>query len=987
MTLLDTQRLVRKISSLSAEPFNLSITSKLADDFANACRAANLRLGQCESMIKAGDRQQAIQSAETSPALLDWITVLEFQGAEDWRKFCAEKGLQVAEHIDARAVEALNNCYSQGITTDHPLYGVYRKAVLSRNDEEAFKVLRTIVRLNPADANAASELARLDAKLFQTRLQHLADIINTASPEIIIAEVTAIENFGFKGKPTGPVWQNAQTIRCGQLLEEAEILEQASDWQECLTKLELLAALQREHNIEFRSASTQRIERVNRWAREQHARDKQEREFNVLLAELHYRVENCKQAMARRSTTKSLKLNLFELNSVWESLQKLGRQIPEAVASSFSESSNKVQTILSKRATVRLAVTSVSVLAVLLTAGLFIRSALIQQKAKRIVVELSRAINDRKVHATEALLGEIANGGQALLAIDGVRSLNSSAEEFLKKEKKSLSNYVQVVGTLPTVLKHDEGQNSQELQKIGDRWRAAQNAYKALPSDFRSEHEREIKSFEERWREFTANESGATTKLIKSALEEAERLAEEFSGPLSLDVAHTSIAGLSNQVELIEQFTSGVTNVLSIGTELLQRYEVTRSNYLIFSRELSNVDLGQTKLKAARSTTDYLEAVNSIASSQFKAWPVVQAANEVRALNPTEEATVALLLGITNSEVLNALKNDQGKTLFFPDTLDPHEQLIFDGLIKDPALDPSLRKVRFYVSGTGDVVDWITVGSLEANEGWKEILGMNPKSTLEHPRFVTKEYGLFSGQYKLSPTMLVSRVENLGFVEDAKPFYSLGLNDGLPVKNHNLGTSVLKMLDTLKASEEGSSIFRAYLFLQLNDILSVRPAAWGSAFAPDLNVHSLKIKEAYPGTITSADWLYPSLVESKASKMRELLHSLQTISYEKQARGLYALDHNVYKAGLTFLGFVELDGTLNLKNGLLEDEAWCFTKNRKPTKVETSGGTVSAAYALPLSPLYCLPLPKKDFLIRAQIDLKDPCFVNSIPSLFKKEKN
>src|ERR1043165_989368 len=142
MTLLETERLIRKMSELLQQGGSPDLAPKLAGDYAAACHAANLRLQQCEAMIKANDRHQAIQLAETAPNLLDLITVLEFRLADDWRSFCQQNALPAAERIDARSVRALNDCYAQGITTDHPLYATYRKAVLHRNDEEALKTLQ-----------------------------------------------------------------------------------------------------------------------------------------------------------------------------------------------------------------------------------------------------------------------------------------------------------------------------------------------------------------------------------------------------------------------------------------------------------------------------------------------------------------------------------------------------------------------------------------------------------------------------------------------------------------------------------------------------------------------------------------------------------------------------------------------------------------------------------------------------------------------------
>src|ERR1041384_1792171 len=119
MTLLDTERLIRRISDVLQPGGNQDAAPRLAEEFAAACRAANLRLQQCEAMIRANDRLQAIQLAETAPNLLDLIGPLEFRDAAEWRAFCQKNALPVAERIDTRALQSLNECYRQGISTDH----------------------------------------------------------------------------------------------------------------------------------------------------------------------------------------------------------------------------------------------------------------------------------------------------------------------------------------------------------------------------------------------------------------------------------------------------------------------------------------------------------------------------------------------------------------------------------------------------------------------------------------------------------------------------------------------------------------------------------------------------------------------------------------------------------------------------------------------------------------------------------------------------
>src|SRR2546428_3866747 len=160
MPLLETERLARKLAAAVNQPPEAAVALKLAEDFVAACRAANLRLRQCEAMLNSDDVPQALQLAEAAPNLLDLITLLEFRESDAWRAYCHANRLPAAEPLDSRAVHQLNEAYTKGISTDDPLYRRYRKAVLTKNEDEACGVLRSITRLNPSDTNAAAELVR-----------------------------------------------------------------------------------------------------------------------------------------------------------------------------------------------------------------------------------------------------------------------------------------------------------------------------------------------------------------------------------------------------------------------------------------------------------------------------------------------------------------------------------------------------------------------------------------------------------------------------------------------------------------------------------------------------------------------------------------------------------------------------------------------------------------------------------------------------------
>ena len=355
MTLLETERLVRKIVELLQQPGDAGIAPKLAEDFAVVCRATNLRLQQCEAMIKAGDRHQAIQLAETVPNLLDLVTVLEFRGSDEWRAYCQQNSLAAADRIDARSVHALNECYAQGITTDHPLYAIYRRAVLSRNDDEALKALQSITRLNPADANALSELTRLDSKVLATKVEHLRIALEGADPALLVAEIESIEAFGFKSKPEEEVWRKAQAIRCGRLLEEAAELKCSSDWMGALGKVDFIHRLQDEFKCELPVASLKQLDILETWTRVEQEKDKKEREFNSLLGELHHRIHQSeeKDTSARYVKLPELRDDYEALHKVWNSLMDFTRPISEDAASSFRKRSAMLEAEIARRTAIR----------------------------------------------------------------------------------------------------------------------------------------------------------------------------------------------------------------------------------------------------------------------------------------------------------------------------------------------------------------------------------------------------------------------------------------------------------------------------------------------------------------------------------------------------------------------------------------------------------------------------------------------------------
>lgn len=721
MTLLETERLIRKITELLQQGGNLDMAPKLAGDYAAVCHAANLRLQQCEAMIKAADQHQAIQLAETTPNLLDLITILEFRSADDWRVFCQQNALPVAERIDARSVHALNDCYAQGITTDHPLYAAYRKAVLHRDDEEALKALQSITRLNPTDGNAASELARLDAKVLAARLEHLDSMLMGSKPILIVAAIEAIEAFEFKTPPAGETWCKAAIVRCEVLLAQAEKLKAASQWMDALAKLDFIRRLQTELKLELSTVDLKRLEVLETWAREEQEKDRKNREFGALLAELRYRVQQSeeKDTSARYVKSPELRDDYESLHKVWRSLTDFTRPIPEDATAAFNKRSALLEAEIARRTAIRRRAILASSAVALLMGGTTVWFVLGQMKAREFAGQLQTAIAQRQARAAEHLLARIRTSEQRLLRVGSVNTAVANAESFVAKERGLLANFEAAFAKLPAQL--DGGLDAGRMNAITDAFTDTRAALAGLAPDLKAENEPRVAAFEKQWSQFLSERGTVVNKLFEQWISSAEKQCARLDYRTSVDTAAAQMTALSEVMQKINNSEADFTNHVSLRNDLLLRATTARAKFMAYDRELRKLSEGMAALTNARTFRDFSSAINLLASSEFSRAPAAVAATSIQALNTSDEAVLRLLLNATNAATWAFVQ--KGKSVsFVPEIVLPAERALLQQLYADPAVSASHQHYRLWLNRENTKnVEWITAGSFNKSTGWKQI--------------------------------------------------------------------------------------------------------------------------------------------------------------------------------------------------------------------------------------------------------------------------
>lgn len=869
----------------------------------------------------------------------------------------------------------MNDCYAQGITTDHPLYAAYRKAVLNRNDEEALKILQSITRLNPADANAASELARLDAKVLAARLEQLAGVLNGGDAALVVAALETIEAFGFKSRPEGEVWCKAETVRCGFLLEQATSLKASSQWMDALAKLDFIRRLQTEFKLELPTAAVKQLEALESWARGEQEKDRKEREFRALLAELHFRVLQSeeKDTSSRYVKLPELRDDFESLHKVWRTLTDFTRPIPDEATAAFRKRSTLLEAEIARRTAIRRRTILMSSAAALIVGAVVVWFVLGQMKAREFATELQAAVSQRQARAAEHLLERVRTSEKRLLSAGSVNAAVASAESFVTKERGLLANFETAFAKLPTQLGGDP--DATRLNAIADQLAQTRNALNALAPDLKTESEPRVHAFENQWRQFLSEGGVAVNGLFEQWISSAEKQGVQLDYRAPVEMAAAQISTLSGVIQKINDCEAAFTNHVSLRNDLLQRAAAARAKYNAYDQELRKLDDGMAALKKARTFNEFSSAISLLASSEFSSAPVASAAISVQVLGTSDESALRSLLGATNAGTWAFINKGKAVSLV-PEIAMPAERQFFQRLNADPAVSASHEHYRLWLDREGTKsVEWITAGAFENSQGWKQIKAWTPSATATSATFEDRDYGYFAGQWKLSPTQPVFRLEPVPDLKGASAFGAVGLGK-VWSGGGSYGRPLLEVLDAVKDSRDGSPVFRAYLLCQLVELMEFQPDAWGLSFCPSARVHAAQIRSIIGGPIVSGDWFVPSKAKSWSAKLDQFFADTKSLSYVKQAAGNLTLAQLAAKDGMRYVGFVGLDGKPVVTENPSPAEIWGYDAISKQLILVSSS-------AMPLSPLLALPVSRAEYLTRAGVIANEASIANTLPPLFR----
>jgi hypothetical protein len=165
-----------------------------------------------------------------------------------------------------------------------------------------------------------------------------------------------------------------------------------------------------------------------------------------------------------------------------------------------------------------------------------------------------------------------------------------------------------------------------------------------------------------------------------------------------------------------------------------------------------------------------------------------------------------------------------------------------------------------------------------------------------------------------------------------------------------------------------------------------QPDAWGLSFCPSAQVLESQIRGIVGDKFSSGDWFVPGKNQAWSEKLEELFESARTISCARQADGSFKLAQSISKVRLKYVGYVDLNGQANYVDQSMAGEVFGYGAAQKrpvllAARVEMNRPLKEPA--MPLSPLFALEAPRKQYLDQAGVDPAGTSFRGALPPLFQ----
>ena len=990
ITLTQAERLVRKIAEVTVQPDSAPQMAKLAQDYADLCRAANRRLEQCAVMIEAGQFLQALQLAETPPTLLDLITVLSFRQATEWRNYCQGHQLPWTEPFYDKYVRLISSTYNKGIPGDHPFYRDYRRAVMNNDDDRAISIVRVISRLNSSDENMKGELKRLEEKLLRGKLENLRQMLAKGDTGAAEAQLAQIETSGLPIPSAHPVWQQAQVARCQQLLRRAEALRQQDAWQDAEVLVEEVHIFATQYKVQLSAADAECWTSLASWTKAQRAAFADDQDFQRAVSALDQEIKIIESKQATKARP-----SLAEVTSLFNSLaakeseaERFNRPLDQSLTKRREQSKDWLQHRM-KRANRR---KLVAVIAVTLVVAGAIGAALFfvwtWWQERDLVRRLGTQQSQRRVFEVKDILNSIPPRWNTNPPNPQVAESIAAAKRFLDHEM-ALSNtfdtnWNQLTNRNPDLHRKLDGPDLYTVPaQIGALRKQCEEALAKLAPDFQPGSRRALQAWDAEWQ-------GVRIAALSNLLADADSKRRWLDGANGYTNVQEALHSLQTDIAKMEPW---MTEPPPLDSKLQAHFLEVSNLIADWKGKCEGWDDARSNLQSAQSLDEYLNRLDKLWRSPFAS----TAQRDRAAMIGSLKIDYAKFLGglllpnaptewscLTNTNpdawpktLMPETPTEEDKDVYFKLQRDTNMQNVFSyKLVANPRPNNPCKSHIVYAYHE---LSPNSVGH-KAGMVYDPTDPSNPPDTL---RFIPREYDGWD----------YSEVIKKDRMQESDTFEQLGVGEVIDNKTGKYQKPILQLLDKLNQADT-SPVFRAVVTLELLDLAELRPAEWGLDWCPGAAKHLQGLKDRGAMELKSGDWMFPSKTNRFDETLKEFFGDECAVPLEKQARFLQELTHAICVAGFEFAGYVDDQGLFVARQQFSSPapDYWGWGSHTQSVGLlfrKTSGGVapVKDADPLPFTPLFVFMGNRTNLLEDAELQTSYTNQVETIlPPLFQPQQ-
>ena len=978
-TLSDISGLVSKLTTSLQQGGPAANDGDLADQYAEVCASVNERLIQCARMIDEGSSMQALMLAEERPNLLDAVAALSFAKSSDWQEACALNALRQAPKLDRGAVHKLNELYNKGSKADQTraLYKEFRAAMAAKNDAVALDIIKTISNLDPSDADASREVARLERKRKEESLRCLESALEEQDEAKTLSCLEQCEKLEISDAPAigrgrsvrSSVRAREARLEADELVPQLAQLREDGRWQQCGERANRVLSLAASHGFDLSSDQLALVRTAKDYfesCRQEALRDAQFKEALSAIGEAADQVQSGRQ-ISSKSSLETLEEDRLRLRKTYERAKEFTLPIPESLTARVGQISGHLDAEIERlRKGRRIRNTSLAVAAAvaLLSA---VAGGYYFLKAHQYASELLTLKSEAKAFPLQKLVAEVRGPSAIYLSVPSLKSAVSEAEAWLQAvDGQKASALAAIERAKETAATGFNGKTPEDAFAVFEQ---ARKALQEMPGDVADTLRPNLSEAEGQlsiWLVKKREERGAYAKdELEKARGQAQQLetassAEEIRGALKpltetvrglLVIRETPVQELRPS-EAAQAEIADLEQKVSLNANLLQTYDVataqlnaakTIEEFSAAILKLGEVQLPRSQeVKAAQflatkkiSTQDLLGPL--VLPNAPEAWAAVKGLQDL--------SGDSKLPGTTPTEIksLRDLVNDENLVE------------IYEAKLQEKSLGTSSWSQRKIYS-RGKMRRSNATGDNTTASG----IVFDPALSGGRVDFKEQAYAYItmSAVGEESGKRVVDEKESA----TSQAMNDFQLKDLVTADGSEYRQNILEALDRVMASDVAPPLAKAYVLQELYDIAKARPV-WGLAWAPSLSADADAMREVAGGKIQSGDWMLPAKA-SLSSRLGDWFKNRKDVSYVSQQKLTRALARSALDSGLAVVGYVASDGNFvqtTQENLETVNELWALERGTaKPvvafrkTAEKESDGFVAAVAAQSLSPVFVI---------------------------------